>query len=108
MFKKNFLEILRWGLRLHGIGHLVEVISAVSEGAYVTATLAMIFISIEILASFYLPKEHVHFKPIKSDIHEKCKDWSLFMLSRLLLKNNKCCGGRLSYVSFWAKAYGKF
>ena len=74
MFKHNFLEILRWGLRLHGIGHLVEVISAISEGAYITAVLALIFISIEILASFYLPKEHVHFKPIKSDIHEQCDD----------------------------------
>ena len=75
MLKRNFLEILRWGLRLHGIGHLVEVVSAVSEGAYITATLALIFISIELLASFYLPKEHVHFKPIKSDVHEDCKDW---------------------------------
>ena len=74
MFKKNFLEILRWGLRLHGIGHLVEVVSAVSEGAYVTAALALCFISIEILASFYLPKEHVHFNPIKSEIHEDCND----------------------------------
>ena len=74
MFKRNFLEILRWGLRLHGIGHLVEVISAISEGAYITASLALMFISIEILASFYLPREHVHFGPIKSDIHEKCDD----------------------------------
>ena len=45
MLKRNFLEILRWGLRLHGIGHLVEVVSAVSEGAYITATLALIFVS---------------------------------------------------------------
>ncbi len=74
MFRKKFLEILRWGLRFHGIGHLVEVVSAVSEGAYITATIALIFISIELLASFYLPKEHVHFKPIKSDVHEDCKD----------------------------------
>ena len=74
MFRSNFLEILRWGLRLHGIGHLIEVISAISEGAYITAVLALMFISIEILASFYLPKEHVHFKPIKSDIHEQCND----------------------------------
>ena len=72
MIRKNFLEILRWGLRLHGIGHLVEVVAAISEGAYITATIAMIFISIEILASFFLPKEHVHLKPIKSDIHEDC------------------------------------
>ena len=74
MVKRNFLEILRWGLRLHGIGHLIEVFSAISEGAYITATIALIFISIEILASFFLPKEHVHFKPIKSDIHEDCNN----------------------------------
>ena len=74
MFKRNFLEILRWGLRLHCRSHFIEVISAIGEGAYITAVLALIFISIEILASFYLPKEHVHFKPIKSDIHEQCDD----------------------------------
>tara|TARA_Y100001970_G_scaffold185591_1_gene225732 strand:- start:22433 stop:22660 length:228 start_codon:yes stop_codon:yes gene_type:complete len=74
MFKRNFLEILRWGLRFHGVGHLVEVVAAIGEGAYITATLALTFISIEILASFYLPKEHVHFGPIKSDIHENCKE----------------------------------
>ena len=73
MLKNNFLEILRWGLRLHGIGHLVEVISAISEEAYITASIALIFITIEILASFYLPKEHVHFKPVKSDVHEECE-----------------------------------
>ena len=41
MFKKNFLEILRWSLRLHGIGHLVEVFAAVCEGAYITASIAL-------------------------------------------------------------------
>ena len=51
-----------------------KIVAAISEEAYITATLAMIFISIELLASFYLPKEHVHFKPIKSDVHEDCKD----------------------------------
>ena len=74
MLRKNFLEILRWGPRLHGIGHFVEVIAAIGEGAYITATIAIVFISIELLASFYLPKEHVHFKPIKSDVHEDCKN----------------------------------
>ena len=74
MFKRNFLEILRWGLRLHGIGHFAEVVSAISEEAYITASIALFFILIEILASFYLPKEHVHFKPLKSDIHEECND----------------------------------
>ena len=73
MFKRNFLEILRWGLRFHGIGHLVEVFAAIGEEAYITATIALVFISMEILASFYLPKEHVHFKPLKSNVHENCK-----------------------------------
>ena len=72
MLKKNFLEILRWGLRLHGAGHLVEVFSAIAESAYITAFIALTFITIEILASFYLPKEHIHFKPIKSDVHKNC------------------------------------
>ena len=74
MFKRNFLEILRWGLRLHGISHLIEVVSAIGEGAYITASIAFFFIFIEILASFYLPKEHIHFKPIKSAVHKKCDD----------------------------------
>ena len=74
MFKKNFLEILRWGLRFHGIGHLFEVFAAIGEGAYITASIALFFISIELLASFYLPKEHIHFKPIKSDVHQDCED----------------------------------
>ena len=77
MFKKHFLSILRWGLRLHGSAHLIEVIAAISEGTYITATIAFIFITIEILASFYIPDEHVHLKPIKSDVHENCEDKSL-------------------------------
>jgi hypothetical protein len=72
MLKKHFLEILRWGLRLHGVGHFIEVFSAIAEGAYITATIASFFIFLEILASFYIPKEHVHLKPLKSDIHDKC------------------------------------
>ena len=74
MFKRNLLEILRWGLRLHGISHFIEVVSAIGEGAYITASIAFFFIFIEILASFYLPKEHIHFKPIKSDVHEDCNE----------------------------------
>ena len=74
MFKKNFIDILRWGLRLHGVRHLVEVFTAVAEGAYITASIAFIFITIEILASFFIPHEHIHLKPFKSDIHENCDD----------------------------------
>ena len=74
MLKKHLLEILRWGLRLHGIGHIIEVFSAITEGAYITATIASFFIFLEIMASFYIPKEHVHLKPLKSDIHDECND----------------------------------
>ena len=74
MLKKHFLSLLRWGLRFHGIGHLVEVFSAIGEQAYITASVAMFFIFIEILASFYIPKEHIHFKPIQSEVHETCDD----------------------------------
>ena len=72
--KKHFLNILRWGLRLHGTSHFIEVISAINEEAYITATIAFIFICIEILASFFIPHEHVHFKPLKSEVHESCND----------------------------------
>ena len=74
MLRRNFKGILRWGLRIHGVSHLIEVVAAVSEGAYITATIALVFISIEILASFFLPNEHVHLKPFKSDVHEDCED----------------------------------
>jgi len=74
VLKKHFLNILRWGLRLHGAGHLIEVVSAFSESAYITATIALIFISIEILASFFIPHEHIHFKPFRSEVHADCDD----------------------------------
>ena len=74
MIKKHFLNILRWGLRLHGISHFIEVISAINEVAYITATIAFIFIVIEILASFFIPNEHIHFKPIKSEVHTVCDE----------------------------------
>ena len=74
IIKKHFLNILRWGLRLHGISHFIEVISAINEEAYITATIAFIFIAIEILASFFIPNEHIHFKPLKSEVHTACEE----------------------------------
>ena len=74
IIKKHLLNILRWGLRLHGAGHLIEVVSALSEGAYITATIALIFIIIELMASFLIPNEHVHFKPLKSEVHSTCDE----------------------------------
>ena len=76
IIKKHLLNILRWGLRLHGISHFIEVISAINEEAYITATIAFIFIVIEILASFLIPNEHIHFKPLRSEIHALCDEVS--------------------------------
>ena len=76
IIKKHLLNILRWGLRLHGISHFIEVISAINEEAYITATIAFIFIIIEILASFFIPNEHIHFKPLRSEIHAVCDEES--------------------------------
>ena len=72
MLKKHFLGFLSWGLRSHGVSHFIEVFSAIHEEAYITAFIATFFIFLEILASFYIPKEHVHLKPFKSDVHDKC------------------------------------
>ena len=74
IIKKHFLNILRWGLRLHGISHFIEVASAINEEAYITATIAFIFIVIEILASFFIPDEHIHFKPLQSEVHASCAE----------------------------------
>ena len=74
VIKKHFWNILRWGLRLHSAGHFIEVVSAISEEAYITAIIALIFIAIEILASFFIPNEHIHFKPLKSKVHSDCDE----------------------------------
>tara|TARA_B100000941_G_scaffold153943_1_gene109127 strand:- start:113 stop:310 length:198 start_codon:yes stop_codon:yes gene_type:complete len=61
-----------WGLRLHGVSYFIEVFSAINQEAYISASIATFFIFLEILASFYIPKKHVHFKHLKSDVHAKC------------------------------------
>jgi len=74
LIKKHLMSILRWGLRLHGVSHLIEVFSAIAEQAYITATIAFIFICMEVLASFFIPNDHIHLKPFKSDVHDDCCD----------------------------------
>ena len=74
MMKNLLITFLRWGLRLHSLFHIIEFISAVIESAYITAIIAFIAALIEILASIYLPREHIHLKGVISDVHEKCDD----------------------------------
>ena len=68
------IKIIRWGLRLHSFFHLFEFFWALYEEAYITASIAFTAATIEILASIYLPKEHIHFKGLISDVHEDCDD----------------------------------
>ena len=74
VIKSSFLNLLRWALRLHGVLHFIELIAALYEHAYITASLAFIAGGVELLASFFLPDEHIHFKGFKTEIHEQCED----------------------------------
>tara|TARA_Y100000739_G_C20415838_1_gene376628 strand:+ start:319 stop:549 length:231 start_codon:yes stop_codon:yes gene_type:complete len=74
---KIFLEFLRWNLRFHGLFHLVHIIQDILGPVtpnWGGVFLHLYIIFIEILASFYIPKHHIHIKPIKSEVHEKCPD----------------------------------
>lgn len=71
---RTFVKLLRWGLRFHSIFHILEFVSALIETAYVTAGLAFFAGAIEVLASFLLPHEHVHFKGLIPTVHEECDD----------------------------------
>ncbi len=54
---------------------MVEVAYAISEVVYIAASTTFIFIFIEILASFFISKEHIHFSALKSEIYEECELW---------------------------------
>lgn len=71
---RTFVKLLRWGLRFHSVFHILEFVSALIEHAYVTAGLAFFAGVIEVLASFLLPHEHVHFKGLIPTVHEECDD----------------------------------
>jgi hypothetical protein len=71
--KNTIVKLVRIGLRIHSLFHLLEFISALYEQAYITATIAFIAMLLEIVASFLLPKEHIHIKPFISDVHESCE-----------------------------------
>ena len=73
MFKNFFLELLRWSLRFHGVFHIGHVYSDFVVGNWVGVGLGSYIILVELLSSFLIPNEHVHLKPIKSDVHEDCK-----------------------------------
>ena len=71
--KKNLINLVRLGLRIHSFFHLLEFLSAIYENAYITASIAFIAMALELTASYLIPKEHIHIKPLISEVHETCE-----------------------------------
>ena len=44
------------------------------EFAYITASIAFIAMALELSASYLIPKEHIHLKPLISEVHESCEN----------------------------------
>ena len=72
--KKHFLSLLRWSLRFHGILHVGHVYTDVVSENWMGVAIGSYIISVEILSSFLIPNEHVHFKGMKTEVHEKCDE----------------------------------
>ena len=74
MIKSLLYNCLRWSLRLHGIFHIGHVYSDVVVGNWVGVIIGSYIILVELLSSFLIPNEHVHFRLMKTQVHEKCED----------------------------------
>ena len=74
MLKRSLLELLRWSLRFHGLFHIGHVYSDFVVANWVGVGIGSYIILVEVLSSFLIPNEHVHLKPIKSDVHKKCDE----------------------------------
>ena len=54
-------KLLRWGLRLHFIVHVFEFAAALYDRAWLTMSIVAFFGLLNLMASFLLPGEHIHF-----------------------------------------------
>tara|TARA_B110000438_G_scaffold51156_1_gene51556 strand:- start:491 stop:721 length:231 start_codon:yes stop_codon:yes gene_type:complete len=72
MFKNLLYEFLRWSLRLHGFFHIGHVYSDVVVENWIGVAIGSYIILVELLSSFLIPNEHVHFRLMKTEVHEKC------------------------------------
>ena len=70
--KKYFLSLLRWSLRFHGILHVVHVYTDIVAENWYGVIIGTYIIAVELMSSFLIPNEHVHFKGVKTEVHEKC------------------------------------
>ncbi len=71
--KKYLLSLLRWSLRFHGILHVGHVYTDVVAENWSGVAIGSYIIVVELLSSFLIPNEHVHFKGVKTEVHEKCE-----------------------------------
>ena len=74
MLKQKLIEVLRWSLRFHGIFHLGHIYTDIVVQNWLGVIIGSYENTIEILASFLIPNEHVHLKPLKSEVHDECCD----------------------------------
>jgi len=72
MVKKISIELLRWSLRFHSIFHLIHIYIDYEDGQWVGLILSVYMVFVEFLASFLIPKDHVHFGALTSEVHEDC------------------------------------
>ena len=69
-----FINGLRVVLRLHSILHCVEAYFAIMEQAWWTLSIVLLTGITQIVASFLLPREHIHLRSPLLDIVHKHKD----------------------------------
>ena len=74
MIKRNFIEVLRWSLRFHGVFHIGHVYSDFVVENWIGVGIGSYVILVEVLSSFLIPNEHVNLNIIKSDVHEDCNE----------------------------------
>jgi len=69
-----FINSLRLILRLHSVLHCAEAYAAFAEQAWITFSIVCITGTTQILASFFLPHEHIHLRSKFLDIVHKHKE----------------------------------
>ena len=50
-------RIIKWTLRSFAFGHMIEVVVALLESAYITASVAFLFGIFDIIASYYIKEK---------------------------------------------------
>ena len=59
-------------MRFHGILHVGHVYSDFIVQNWIGVAIGCYIMLVEILSSFLIPNEHIHFKPLKTEVNENC------------------------------------